>query len=902
MKSFSFKEALIPTIVLMAIYVSAQQVTLFAPGDGNPGFLKYNDGEKTQQFSIPDVSENPIIKCQGPDETYVFDLGYMWESWNNSPSVGRDEILQLIEPGLPLEGDLPSVIEYAKDGSYYAVAYQNSDNVVFYDAVTNAVLASVQVGRQPLDIKMGTDFAYVCCHKGQAFYIISLIDFSLSDFVPLDGFPCQVELSPDEDTAYLACATFTQGQFVKVDLKTNQQVYFGAPTFHHYGWISSYGRTFYKFTKFVLSPDGDQFIADRQGRPTVFSPQTTYIIKTLMIGRWCGAAYSAGGERLYVYSNNDDTVKMYRYLADDLTVIDSICTTADCWLGLADYSDLVFNGDSSRVLVADSFNGRYCIFDFNTHACQLVPAWDIVMDDPVFTSSDGEYVVSAAGMHLNFINFESGEVINTYDIYPDIEPQLPLGVSPTENKLRVGNLNYYGGEANYNETLYGFDFSNFNEILVDTAVVCGQLPEADVPAEVSISGDGKNFLVANLLTHNLSVINRTDNQTDTIIPYTLMSGIKAVPGTDLAIVYGRLAGTVRIISLETYQVLAELPIPNVREAYVTSDGQFAYVIEYIAGIYARINKIVIDGAASYVQHFTTTSGCTCQLQITNREVTIKTTSALSPDEKLLLVGANDPGFGMVVNIIDAENLDLLASVPATSECIVDFAFTDDSKRVVAIGLGTTQVPIIYLDRENSFLENIVNLGQESYSSAYSPIDGNFYVLGKKNYIYIINPISGEIISNQLINYDLNLKMRIDVRGIPMVLTPDSLIYDRETYSMPGVSSQLMYESDHDLFLIPVPGPDLICVFDPKMVGIQKINPDLENLVRIFPNPATGNIAIHAPEAIIRVNICNINGGEVFSGRFKNRQVDIPAMNFPPGIYLVDVQTVKGRYSGKVIVK
>jgi DNA-binding beta-propeller fold protein YncE len=807
-----------------------------------------------------------------------------------------------LKPGLPLEGDLPAVIEYAQDGSFYAVAYQQSDNVVFYDAVTNAVLASVQVGRQPVDIKIGTDFAYVCCHKGQALYIISLIDFSLSDFVPLDGLPCQVELGPGEDTAYIACATFTQGQFVKVDLKTNQQIYFGAPTFHHYGWISSYGRTFYKFTKFVLSPAGDQFIAGRQGKPTVFNPVTSNIIKTLMVGRWCGAAYSAGGETLYVYTNNNDTVKMYRYHTDDLTVIDSICTVAGCTFGIADYSDLVFNGDSSKVLVADSFNGRYCIFDFNAHACQLIPAWDIVTDNPVFTSSDGEYAVAAASMHLNFINFESGEVINTYDIYPDIEPQLPLGVSPTENKLRVGNLNYYEGESNYNETLYGFDFNNYNNILIDTAVVCGQLPEADVPAEVCISGDGKNFLVANLLTHNLSVINRTDNQTDTIIPYSLMSGIKAVPGTNLAIIYGSRTGTVRIISLDTYQVVAELPIPNTREAFITSDGQFAYVVEYIAGIFARINKIVIDGADSYVQHFTTTSGCTCQLSILNREVKIKTTSALSPDEKLLLVCANDPGLGMVVNIIDAENLELLATVPAATECMTDFAFTEDSKRVIATGLSTTQATIIYLDRENSFLERIVNLNQESYSCDYNPIDGNFYVLGEKKYIHIINPLTGEIINSQLINYDLNLKIRIDVRGMPMVLTPDSLIYDRETYPMPGVSTELMYEKEHDLFLIPVPGPDLVCVFDPKIVGIQEISPELNRQVRIFPNPATKNIVIQAPEDISRVSICNSNGGEVFSGRFMNRQVDIPTMNLPSGIYLVDVQTVKGRYAGKVVVR
>jgi hypothetical protein len=134
-----------------------------------------------------------------------------------------------------------------------------------------------------------------------------------------------------------------------------------------------------------------------------------------------------------------------------------------------------------------------------------------------------------------------------------------------------------------------------------------------------------------------------------------------------------------------------------------------------------------------------------------------------------------------------------------------------------------------------------------------------------------------------------------------VLTSTSIIYDGEVYPVPGPSSYLTYYPDNDLFLCPIPGPDVICVFDPKMVGIQQFRPGKVNDISVFPNPATDQIIIKSSKEITRVKVCNITGTEVYSGNFNETPVEIPTSGLAPGVYLVEVVTKSGRYTRKVVV-
>jgi hypothetical protein len=886
-------------LLLVSLSLSAQYYDVCYPGKGYPVILRLYDGKEMQKIVIPDDFEKPFFRVEGKDATYDFDLSFINGKEELPPPDNRHEFIEWIDPGVPVEGDLPSHGAYSKDGSIFAFCYQHSDNVIFYNATTYEILATVQVPEQPLYLKMGENYAYVCCHKGQCAVAISLDDFSISNYIPVDGTPCQIELSPGEDTAYIGCGNFYNSLLVAFDLNTNQVIYQqSVPSFHHYGWGGGLGRKMYYLVKFKLSPKGDQFIGGYHGWPGIFNAHTGNLTDSLTFGGWRGSAYSPTGDTLYVYSNREDTVMMYRMNTADLSVIDSIWVTASCWTDMVSYSDLAINHDGSRVLVNDWDDSRYCLFDFNTGTCQIIPEDMLYFDSPTYASFDGKYGITATMTEVHFIDFETGEVYNTWPT--GVNTGSPLCVSPKGENLVVGNLPDYNWSSNDNETLYSINFKYIDNIHVDTAIICGALPEADVSACADLSNDGKKILSANSLTFNLSVIDYDEHLTDTIVNINYITGIKVVPGSDVAITYGDDSGMSRIISLTDYSILAELITNPVKEAFVTSDGQTGFLIRY-SGNAAIITKINIDGASSSIIDVATVGYSRTSMTYIVQECTLYTTGALSPDGQLLLFGYNDPQLGRVINIVDTETLDLLTSVSVPVYEIFGFAFTEDSKRVVAVGMDY-HAPIIYLDGENSYVENMVLINGESFSADYNPVDGLFYILEKNSFIHKVDPLTGNIIESVPTYDNYSLRIKIDQKGMPMVLTTSSLIYDREVYAMPGVSTVLNYYSENDLFICPVPGPDVVCVFDPKMVGIQQLHPGKENEISIFPNPAIGQIFIKSAEEITRVKVCNIAGGEVYSGDFTEGNIEIPVGNLAPGVYVIDITTKEGNYSRKMVRK
>ncbi|MBU2651075.1 MAG: hypothetical protein KKA81_09085 [Bacteroidetes bacterium] len=278
------------------------------------------------------------------------------------------------------------------------------------------------------------------------------------------------------------------------------------------------------------------------------------------------------------------------------------------------------------------------------------------------------------------------------------------------------------------------------------------------------------------------------------------------------------------------------------DAFITSVGQTGYLINYM-GSNAYITKMLIDGVSSAIQD---QASVNCSFTSAGGTVVQHSTSALSPDDQYLLFGYEDPILGSVLNIVDAQTMELLTSVPVPESEIYGYAFTGDSKRVITLGQNL-QVPIIFLDGENSYMEHKFDIYPGSYSGSYNPIDGLFYVLGDHYYMYKVDPFTGEIL--ETIDMDIpgstNYRVAIDQQGVPLVLTSSSMEYDGISYPMPGISSELIYNQDYDLFISPVPGPDVICVFNPLQVGIQTYYPGKESDVFVFPNPAKDMVSIRS---------------------------------------------------------
>ncbi len=906
MKTIFYQFALLVSLspcLLFPLSLGAQYIEVRYPGEGFPAFMNYYDGNEMKQLMIPDVIQNPVVTLPGINAGYTVDLSFYYDK-NHLPSpTGRNDAMVYYEPGLVVEGDLPSDCEYSKDGSLFAYTYQNSNNVIFYDAATYEILGTVDVVRQPIDIKMGENHAYVCCHEGKGVVVISLEDFSISNYISLSGTPCQIELSPGEDTAYIACDSYMDGWLVAVDLNNNQVIYENHdPYFHHFGWASAPGRVTYGFTKFVLSPDGSQFIAglreENNVKTVAFNAANCHPQKIFGFGSLKGAGYSPSGDTLYIYSNNDDTVHMKRYNSSDFSIIDSIRITATCTYGIIDYSELVFNNDGTKVMTKDGHDGRCCIFNFNTKSCQIIPVW-MLSGSPLLPSHDREYAVAACKDEIKLIHFESGQVYSSAS--PGVKTYIPLCVSTSENKMVCGNLPFYQSYGFSNEMLYAIDFNDIDNIAPDAEFVCGELPEADVSIDACFTDDDTKILSANMLNQKLSIIDYDDHSLDSIFTVEHISGVKVIPGTDQAILFGEFASLTRIISLGTCEIIKEVMAGEISEVFITSDGKTGYLV-YSGGNNSRLYKLNLDGANTTITGQMNFSGCFTSYHHTNQETFVNTTTGLSPDGQYFLASYYDSEMGPTLNIIDPINLQLFITLPVPEECIYSYAFTDDSKRAIALGLSR-QVPIIYLDGANSSIDNLFDInGTQSFSGSYNPVDGMFYVLEKINYIDKVDPLTGEIVETLNTFADNAYRIEIDKRGIPMVLTTTSMIYNGETYTMPGVSTMLSYDEKQDLFISAVPGPDVICIFDPLQVGIQQIRPGKTSDISIYPNPVTELVVITAQEEILGVKISDMKGKEVFSGDFNARNIKLSAAGMKPGMYIVDVATRSGNYAGKMVIR
>jgi DNA-binding beta-propeller fold protein YncE len=895
----SIKITLTISFLLASLSLFTQNLSVRYFGEGQSVFVSYYDGNQMQRYVIPDPEENPDFQIKGQNAIYNIDLSFVRDKGELPADDGRHDIIEWIEPGIQVEGDLPCDMEYSKDGSMFAVIYEHSDNVIFYNATSKEILAAVQVPRQPMDLKMGENHAYVCCHAGQGLVEISLEDFSVTNYFPFDGTPCQVEVSPGDDTAFVSCNSWLDGWITAVDLNTGQYIYESwDPWIHLYGHEMEMGRTRYLYTKFNLSPKGDQFIAgDTTTRPTIFDARTGLPEKTFNIGGYRSAGYSPTGDTLFIYSNREDTIKMFRINTADNSVIDSIQTIADIFL-ITDYSDLAISHDGSRVVVGDAWNSRLCRFDFNLHACQVIDQGLLYPDTPIFSSAEGDYAVVGMISEVGLIDFANGQTYNTWST--GITCEWPLCVSPKSNNLLVGNLPFYIIYKSYNENLYSVNFKFIDNITLDTTIVCGYPPEADVPVSAYLTHDGEKILVANFLTHNISVIDFESHQVDTIIFIPHISAIKIVPGSDAALVYGEDCGKTSVLSLSDYSILKELNTGSVDEALITNDGQTGYLLVYQGSNTLSLKKIHIDAASTEILSTTNISGVHCKSSATYLAY-FNSTFALSPDGTLLLVGSDDPVYGSQIDILDAETIDLLTSVNVPECCIFSYAFTPDSKRVVATGEDASQVPIIYLDREYSHLENLVPVEFGSYSADYNRIDGYFYLLEQTGYIHKVDPMTGDILESFPTYMDENWRIKIDQRGVPMVLTSTTMIYDRESYAMPGVSTFLNYDFENDLFLSAVPGPDMVCVFDPKMVGIQQFKTGKDNNISIFPNPANDQVVMQAQEEILHITVSNPAGKEIFSKDFNDRNVKLSIANLKSGIYMIRITTRNGIHTGKLVV-
>ncbi len=94
-----------------------------------------------------------------------------------------------------------------------------------------------------------------------------------------------------------------------------------------------------------------------------------------------------------------------------------------------------------------------------------------------------------------------------------------------------------------------------------------------------------------------------------------------------------------------------------------------------------------------------------------------------------------------------------------------------------------------------------------------------------------------------------------------------------------------------------PGPEVTAL--PKYMDVSASN----NLIKIYPNPASDNINVISNSAPYKVSLFNIMGVEVFSAISENEEFELDANQFKSGIYLIRIiDNSENVTSQKVIIQ
>jgi hypothetical protein len=81
------------------------------------------------------------------------------------------------------------------------------------------------------------------------------------------------------------------------------------------------------------------------------------------------------------------------------------------------------------------------------------------------------------------------------------------------------------------------------------------------------------------------------------------------------------------------------------------------------------------------------------------------------------------------------------------------------------------------------------------------------------------------------------------------------------------------------------------------IGIQDRFPEISSL-KVYPNPATNFITVFTEEKQFSLKVYSVTGKEIYTSE---NELTPDTSQWPNGIYLVQLTTLKGRYSGKVII-
>ncbi|MBZ0264000.1 hypothetical protein K8I28_04965, partial [bacterium] len=379
-------------------------------------------------------------------EVHFFEPGKFTlpELFQQNPEL--DELVRDIDPGLPAEGDYIGWSAYTEDGERLLVTNRMTDNISVFNVDSMELLATIEVGEYPGGIDVTVDYAVVACAFGNEVYVIDLEDYSIVATFETGEQPWVVHIDDDANRAYISCDIDDVCEVIDLTSMEHVLTIDNFPIgLYSWSFNSEVGRNGFKFTEFVISPDGEMLIAGLSEVGILFiSTDDGEVIDTLEQSNCWIVRLSGDGERLLAINRDYPN-------PPEILQIDLATRTIETSLVIEGYTmstmDIASNMDGSKVFLGVS-NNSSALVDFNDEEFTIYTN----TYTPFWLGTSPDHTLAVGGQYrFSIIDFETETILGQW-----IGNSMAGGiVSPVDMKAA-------GYDALRHEGIYFYDFENPN--------------------------------------------------------------------------------------------------------------------------------------------------------------------------------------------------------------------------------------------------------------------------------------------------------------------------------------------------------------------------------------------------------------------------------------------------------
>lgn len=822
-------------------------------------------------------TKSNLISSDGEE---IIEITHYYGDFHLDKSHAKSAEQYNIDPGVYPEGDYMANSCFTPDGQRIILANKISNIVTVFDWNTMDVLSNIEVGEYPSCVRANDDYFIVGCQFSDSVYIISLADYSISAVLPAGEQPCWIEMSPDGETAWVACDI--DDVCMAFDMGTQSYIgqIQGFPIYlNTFSYAVQVSRGWEKYNGFVILPAGDRIaIAGSDDNVAIYSTSSFDLITTISILSPRAVAISGDGNYIACAANPESICHVHQINAADYTIENSV-EISGYNLGT---QAIVANQDGSKAYIGTNNNTstlvRFNSQDFISFSSTYTAFW-------LGVSHDHLYAVSGQN-RFSIINFETEEI---EDQYTGLNQSFGA-VSPVDYHVCAYDPLRYEG-------VYFFDFTTPDNIDYRGTTLSGEDPEGDTPGAVAISNDRSRVVAAGNLSYNVPVIDLGNMSPLTSVPVEESCyDVKITADGLWAVAGGYNNNTVKIIDL-TNNTLEKTIQTGQRPMIVemAPDGQRAYIGNIKQN---TLSVIDLDGGNSSL----VTSVPCGVIGVYTPFFGIRSAVRVSPDGEYVLVTAS---FDDELQVFDTQSNQIVASLP-TGDFPIDVAIDNETKTACVVNTFDASYDIISLDGANSSVTYHKSLNADyPMDVAYNSVEDMFYICSASSEkIFKIDPAGGEVVETI---HPGGAPFHIEFySGIPLIQmqgdanNDHKIMYGETEYNLPYAAAPFSLNEYAGMAGIPMPGPDMISIIELGPPPFIKEG-DLAEPFACFPNPATDKIFFSNYRAIQKVEILELSGKKALENKAcPDNGLDISALR--PGAYILRITGKGVMISSKLIVQ